>query len=193
MKASNTYSRIRLNAFAVLVALLAAYVLSLFVSLGDVFAGTPTIGRSHEGADHLVNSGPPVLIAALPDITSHCAPFVTIDLSAYFMDPDGDAIAYSAEAADNSIAFVTVSGDTLTLRPRTVGQSEISVIATDSIGGSATAYDVLGRQVSALRTAHFAPGTYSVTWNASTHPSGVYFVRLEAGAFSATRQVILLE
>jgi len=52
-------------------------------------------------------------------------------------------------------------------------------------------FDALGRSVSDLGTRHSAPGTHSVTWDASTHPSGTYFVRIEAGAFTQTGKMIL--
>jgi len=54
-------------------------------------------------------------------------------------------------------------------------------------------FDALGRSVDDLGTRHLAPGTYSVTWDASARSSGIYFVRMDAGAFSATRKVVLLE
>lgn len=54
-------------------------------------------------------------------------------------------------------------------------------------------YDTLGRAVEELSNKNQAPGTYAVTWEPRTVPSGVYFVRMEAGAFSATIQVLLLK
>jgi hypothetical protein len=53
-------------------------------------------------------------------------------------------------------------------------------------------YDVLGREVATLVNERKAAGKYSVTWNASSMASGVYFYRLEAGASVATRKLMLL-
>jgi hypothetical protein len=49
-------------------------------------------------------------------------------------------------------------------------------------------YDVLGGEVLTLVDERKQPGVYAVTWDASTVPSGVYFVRLTAGSFSQTRK-----
>jgi len=54
------------------------------------------------------------------------------------------------------------------------------------------AFDGLGRVVESLVTGHQSLGRHSIRWDATGVPSGVYFVRMEAGAFTATRQVILL-
>jgi 1,4-alpha-glucan branching enzyme len=52
-------------------------------------------------------------------------------------------------------------------------------------------YDVLGREVKLLVNERKEPGVHSVRFDASPFPSGVYFCRLTAGAFSATRKMIL--
>lgn len=52
-------------------------------------------------------------------------------------------------------------------------------------------YDVLGRHVATLVDGKERSGHYQVTFSASGLPSGVYFYRLEAGAFSQTRKFVL--
>jgi hypothetical protein len=54
-------------------------------------------------------------------------------------------------------------------------------------------YDMLGREVATLMDEAKQPGTYSVTWNASGLSSGVYFCRITAGSFVATRRMILMK
>jgi O-glycosyl hydrolase len=54
-------------------------------------------------------------------------------------------------------------------------------------------YDVLGREVVTLVDEPKHPGAYTVTWDASTVPSGVYFVRLTAGSFSQTRKAVVMK
>jgi len=39
-------------------------------------------------------------------------------------------------------------------------------------------YDILGREVASLMTGHYNAGRYSVTWDAGSYGSGVYFARL---------------
>jgi serine protease len=54
-------------------------------------------------------------------------------------------------------------------------------------------FDVLGRDVATLVNEVRQPGVYTVQWNASAYPSGVYFYRLEAGPFRATRKLMLMK
>ena len=53
-------------------------------------------------------------------------------------------------------------------------------------------YDILGREVATLVNERKPAGKYSVTWNASSMASGVYFYRLEAGSFVETKKLLLL-
>ena len=53
-------------------------------------------------------------------------------------------------------------------------------------------YDILGREVATLVDGVRPAGTYTVLWNpGGSLPSGVYFYRLTAGMYSATRKMIL--
>jgi hypothetical protein len=54
-------------------------------------------------------------------------------------------------------------------------------------------YDELGREVSVLRSEELPAGEYVQRWDASSLPSGVYFYRLQAGAFSETKKLVLLK
>jgi hypothetical protein len=59
-------------------------------------------------------------------------------------------------------------------------------------------FDVAGRRVATLYSGHHDPGTHSVTWNGRDSrgrsvASGIYFVRLDAREFSASRKMILLK
>ncbi len=60
-----------------------------------------------------------------------------------------------------------------------------------------TVYDVMGRLVTTLVDGHQEPGELSYSWggrNGSGEAvrSGIYFARLEAGEFTATRKMVLL-
>lgn len=52
-------------------------------------------------------------------------------------------------------------------------------------------YDALGRVVESLVNSHQSLGKHAVAWDATGHPSGIYFYRLEAGDFVGTRSMIL--
>jgi len=53
-------------------------------------------------------------------------------------------------------------------------------------------YDVLGKEVARLVNEEKPAGGYSIDFNASNFPSGIYFYQLKAGNFIQTRKMILL-
>jgi photosystem II stability/assembly factor-like uncharacterized protein len=53
-------------------------------------------------------------------------------------------------------------------------------------------YDVLGREVATLVKEVMAAGEHSVRWNAAGIPSGVYYVRMTAGNYTAVRKMLLV-
>jgi subtilisin family serine protease len=54
-------------------------------------------------------------------------------------------------------------------------------------------FDILGREVATLVNEIQRPGIYRVKWDASGLPSGVYFCRMHAGEFVATRKAVLMK
>jgi len=54
-------------------------------------------------------------------------------------------------------------------------------------------YDVLGREVRTLVDEEKQPGRYSVTFDASNLPSGVYLYRMVAGNFSDVNKMVLVK
>jgi hypothetical protein len=54
-------------------------------------------------------------------------------------------------------------------------------------------HDVLGRSVATLVAENIIPGTYEVSFDATSLASGVYFYRLHAGDFVATKKLLLLK
>jgi len=54
-------------------------------------------------------------------------------------------------------------------------------------------YDVLGREVRTLVDEEKQPGRYSVTFDASNLPSGVYLYRMVAGNFSDVKKMVLVK
>jgi len=53
-------------------------------------------------------------------------------------------------------------------------------------------YNVLGQLVRTLVNTDRQAGTYRVSWDAGTRPSGMYFYRMTAGEFVQTRKAILI-
>jgi len=56
-----------------------------------------------------------------------------------------------------------------------------------------TVFDLLGRNVATIVDERLVPGSYQRVWDASSLPSGMYWCRLEAGSFTATRKMLLLK
>ncbi len=56
-----------------------------------------------------------------------------------------------------------------------------------------TVYDALGREVKILVDRDYAPGRYAVEADFSDLATGVYVYRMSAGAFSATKKLVLLK
>jgi hypothetical protein len=54
-------------------------------------------------------------------------------------------------------------------------------------------YDILGRVVTSLVNEVKPAGTYTITWNAGRLSSGIYFCRMQSGAFSATQKLLLMK
>ena len=63
---------------------------------------------------------------------------VTVDLTPYFTDVDGDALTYTAESSNPAATVTTVSGSTLTLSAVVRGAATVTVTATDPEGLTAT-------------------------------------------------------
>jgi photosystem II stability/assembly factor-like uncharacterized protein len=55
-----------------------------------------------------------------------------------------------------------------------------------------TIYNTLGQQVASLLSENMSAGIHRVEWNAHGLPSGAYYYRLHAGAFTQTKKLILL-
>jgi len=55
-----------------------------------------------------------------------------------------------------------------------------------------TVYDVLGREAASLVDEVMNPGVYTITWNASSAASGVYFYRIVAGSYVQTKRMTLV-
>jgi len=54
-------------------------------------------------------------------------------------------------------------------------------------------YDIIGNELSTLINEELAPGNYEIDFEGNKFPSGVYFYQLKAGAFSATKKMMILK
>ncbi|MYA64595.1 MAG: hypothetical protein F4139_09040 [Gemmatimonadetes bacterium] len=75
----------------------------------------------------------------IPVQTLHVGERLTLDLSGYFADPDGDALTYAAVTGQPHLVAVAVSGAILELAALRQGTAEVTVTANDPEGLSASA------------------------------------------------------
>jgi hypothetical protein len=69
-----------------------------------------------------------------------------------------------------------------------------AVIATNNVANvNMIVYDALGRKVETLVNKQQATGNYSVKFNASNLPSGIYFYRLTVNNLTVTKKMMLLK
>ncbi len=85
-----------------------------------------------------VAKGPPTAVGEIPEDTLEVGETATVDLSGYFTDPDGDALAYAATARFERIARGSVTGSTMTVEGVAEGSTSITAIASDPDGNEAT-------------------------------------------------------
>ena len=85
-----------------------------------------------------VNDGPEA-VGAIPDqLLDEGADGVTVDLTPFFTDLDGDPLAFTAETSNADVVTAVVSGAALVLLPVTYGDATVIVTATDPGGLAAT-------------------------------------------------------
>ena len=101
-------------------------------------AGTVTVtaadpaGLSARAAVAVAVNRAPVLSGEIPAQSLMAGvPPDEVDVSAYFTDPDGDALAFAAASADTAVVRVSLSGTALTFEARAVGEAAVTVTASD--------------------------------------------------------------
>ena len=56
-----------------------------------------------------------------------------------------------------------------------------------------TIYNTIGKEVAVLVNGNMEAGSHNVSWNAGNNTSGMYFFKLEAGNFTATKKMMLIK
>jgi hypothetical protein len=54
-------------------------------------------------------------------------------------------------------------------------------------------FDVTGREIETLLSEQLQAGRYSISWDATNYPSGVYFYQLITNSYSQTKKMILIK
>ena len=76
----------------------------------------------------------PVVKAPMPPWTPTAGDSVTMEMSGYFADPDGDSLFYAAAASDTALVGASVSHSTVSLTAIAKGRTIVTVTATDAEG-----------------------------------------------------------
>jgi len=81
-----------------------------------------------------VSNQAPQPVGTIPAVSVTAGQAAAVDLTAYFTDPDGDALTYTASSSNPGVATVAVAGSTLTIRGGAQGTATITVVAEDPGG-----------------------------------------------------------
>ena len=84
------------------------------------------------------NQPPVATVSSLPARTIQAGNSVDVDVSAFFSDPDGDALTYTASSLNTGIATVSVTGSTVTVTGVAAGMTTVTVTASDPGGLTAS-------------------------------------------------------
>lgn len=76
----------------------------------------------------------PMAVDTIPDQSLGADTETTVDVAAYFSDPDGDELTYAASSSDTTVATVSVSEATVTIMGVAPGSAVVTVTATDPGG-----------------------------------------------------------
>ncbi len=79
----------------------------------------------------------PTAVGSIPALNLNAGTSVTVDVSAYFDDPDGDALDYEATSNNTAVVQVDVAGSGVTVTGVAEGSAGVAVTATDPGGLSA--------------------------------------------------------
>lgn len=128
----------------------------------------------------------------------------------YINDKDAGGIAQTeGSVTDNPVMYfeydpVVVGIDDNGIIPNTFSleqnypnpfnaSTQIEYGLEDAVEIDLSIYDVTGAKVTTLAKGSKEPGVYSVKWDASEYPSGIYYYRLLAGTESTTRKMALIK
>ena len=90
---------------------------------------------------------------------------------------------------DGPINFVLYQNHPNPFNPSTVISFELGVSSNVSL----KVFDLLGREVETLVQEKMNPGEHEVRFDATRFASGIYFYRLKAEGFTATKKLLLLK
>ncbi|WP_420633814.1 Ig-like domain-containing protein [Candidatus Palauibacter sp.] len=92
-----------------------------------------TAAQSAEVTVEAANRAPEA-VGAIPSQSLTTGDEVTVDVSSFFSDPDGDDLTYTAESSDAAVVTASLSGSSLTVTAVAAGTATVTVTAADPDG-----------------------------------------------------------
>ena len=77
---------------------------------------------------------PPLPIGMMPVLSMQTGQTASLDLNAYFISPDGDALTFSVETSHASVATASLAGSRMTVSAVGVGNATITATAMEASG-----------------------------------------------------------
>ncbi len=116
------------------------------------------------------------------------------DIEVTVADINGDALYMSHSRSGQSFQSGPHSFELSKLYPNPFNPStEISFSLPMDGHVQLAAYDVQGKEVDVIFEGAQSVGSHSYTWNASNLPSGVYYIRLQAGDMVTSQKALLIK
>ena len=116
------------------------------------------------------------------------------DVQIIVADVNGDALNLSHSQGDRNYQSGPHSFELSKLYPNPFNPStEVSFSLPMDNHVRLAAYDVKGKEVDMIFEGAQSVGQHSYTWNASNLPSGVYYIRLQAGELATSQKALLIK
>ncbi|MDP2207278.1 MAG: T9SS type A sorting domain-containing protein [Bacteroidota bacterium] len=114
---------------------------------------------------------------------------IDVDSSIHYTAPIQAVISSIGEEAAIPVEFALYQNYPNPFNPSTTFRYDLPNTAYITL----SVYNVLGQKIETLYNGERKAGTYKTTWNASRLPSGIYFVRIQAASYVATKKVVLMK
>jgi len=116
------------------------------------------------------------------------------DIEVTVADINGDAIYLSHSKSGQNYQSGPYSFEISKLYPNPFNPStEVSFSLSIDGHVQLAAYDIRGQKVGIIFEGAQTVGQHSYTWNASNLPSGVYYIRLQAGELITSQKALLIK
>ena len=104
------------------------------ITATDEYEATATLVITYT----ILPNTPPAAIKGMENMVFGKGESVTVDLTEYFKDADGEKLSYTIESTESVVADYGIVDNTLTLSGRSFGTSEITIVAMDAQKEKAT-------------------------------------------------------